>query len=94
MVLIGKVLGIGADWSLTDSKGIFSADTRYQLQTNDGANIFIQTFGPTYNDSAIGLHMLFETGSASYYWMNDIVAVGVLHSGGGGVSIDAYQINM
>jgi len=33
----GSVLNLGADWGLTDSKGTFSADTRYHLQTKDGS---------------------------------------------------------
>jgi hypothetical protein len=37
--------------------------------------------------------MVFETGSAAYWWVNDIVAIGILHAGGGGVTIDGYQID-
>ncbi|CAK1361894.1 unnamed protein product [Cercospora beticola] len=44
--LSGKVLDLGADWGLTDPQtGLFSADTRYNLQTYDGANLFLQTIG-------------------------------------------------
>jgi hypothetical protein len=78
---------------LTDSKGNYGPDTRYQLQTNDGANIFIRTFGPMQSDGTTGLHMLFETGSSTYWWLNDVVAVGVLTAGGSGVSINAFQVN-
>lgn len=88
----GKVLNLGADWSLTDSRGTFNADTRYQLQTNDGANIFIQTSGPAQKDGFIHLRGVFETGSADYWWLNDIVAVGVLKAGNGWVAIDMWQL--
>jgi hypothetical protein len=86
------VLNLGADWGLVDANGTFSADTRYQLQTSDGANIFIRTEGPAQSDGYIHLRLNFETGSAKYYWLNHIVAVGILKSGNGYVSIDAWQI--
>jgi hypothetical protein len=84
---------LGADWGLTDNKGTFNADTRYNLQTNDGANIFIQTSGPAQADGKLHLRMIFETGSEKYYWLNNIVAVGVLQPGNGYVVIDGWQIN-
>lgn len=85
-------MNLGADWGLTDRNGTFSADTRYQLQTDDGAHIFIRTNGPTQSDGRIHLHLNFETGSAKYYWLNNIVAVGILKSAAGGVAIDAWQL--
>jgi hypothetical protein len=86
-------MNVGADWSLTDSKGTFSPDTRYQLQTSDGANIFITTNGPGQPDGTSHLRVVFETGSSTYWWLNNIVAVGILRSGGGGVAIDVFQLN-
>jgi hypothetical protein len=72
--LNGKILNLGADWGLIDPRtGIFNADTRYQLQTNDGANIFIQTAGSEQPDGSSHLRMIFETGDEKYYWMNSIV---------------------
>ncbi|KAL2268046.1 hypothetical protein VTJ83DRAFT_2892 [Remersonia thermophila] len=91
--LSGKILNLGADWGLIDKDGLFSADTRYHLQTDDGAHIFIRTSGPTQPDGRIHLRILFETGSQKYYWLNNIVAVGVLKTGFGGVSIDAWQLS-
>ncbi|KAK4149242.1 hypothetical protein C8A00DRAFT_38163 [Chaetomidium leptoderma] len=91
--LSGKVLNLGADWGLVDTEGTFSADTRYQLQTDDGAHIFIRTSGPAQADGKIHLRMVFETGSAKYKWLNNIVAVGVLTTGGGGVQIDGWQLD-
>ncbi|KAK4040423.1 hypothetical protein C8A01DRAFT_15704 [Parachaetomium inaequale] len=88
----GKVLNLGADWGLVDKDGTFSADTRYQLQTNDGAHIFIRTAGPAQTDGKLHLRMEFETGSADYYWLNKIVAVGVLTTGNGYVLIDGWQL--
>jgi hypothetical protein len=63
------------------------------MTTSDGASIFIQTSGPSQSDGKIHLRMIFETGSSTYAWLNEIVAVGILTSGGSGVSIDAWQLN-
>lgn len=88
----GKVLNLGADWGITDPKGTFSADTRYQLETDDGANVFIQTNGPAQADGKLHLRMTFETGNEKYYWLNNIVAVGILQPGNGYVVIDGWQL--
>ncbi|KAK4888678.1 hypothetical protein LTR27_012464 [Elasticomyces elasticus] len=78
--LSGKILDVGADWGLTDPQtGIFSADTRYNFQTDDGANIFLQTSGPSQKDGSLHLRAIFETGDKDYYWLNNVVAVGVLN---------------
>ncbi|KAF7190081.1 hypothetical protein HII31_08412 [Pseudocercospora fuligena] len=75
----GKILDLGADWGLTDPQtGLFSADTRYNLQTDDGANIFLQTSGPSVPAGGLHLRVLIETGDAKYYWLNNVVAVGAL----------------
>jgi hypothetical protein len=78
LLLSGKILDVGADWGITDPQtGIFTADTRYNLQTDDGNNIYIRTFGPSQVAGGLHLHLLFETGAKKYYWMNNIV--GKLH---------------
>jgi hypothetical protein len=78
---------------VTDSLGNFNPDTRYGLRTDDGANIYIQTSGPSKSDGHIHLRILFETGHANYTWMNEIVAVGILKAGTGYVAIDAWQLD-
>lgn len=61
--LRGKILDVGADWGVTDTQtGIFTADTRYNFQTDDGANIFLQTSGPAQKTGGLHLRLLFETG--------------------------------
>ncbi|MFH4233580.1 DUF3237 domain-containing protein, partial [Acinetobacter baumannii] len=35
----------GADWQIVDSKGLAIIDTRYLLETDDGALIYLQTKG-------------------------------------------------
>lgn len=88
----GKVLNLGADWGLLDRFGTFHPDTRYHLQTDDGANIFVRTEGPAQTDGTIHLHVHFETGHEDYYWLNNVVAVGVLRAGTGYVVIDTWQV--
>lgn len=87
------MLNLGADWGLIDKDGTFSADTRYHLQTDDNAHIFIRTAGPAQASGKIHLRMEFETGSSKYYWLNNIVAVGVLTAGNGYVAIDGWQLD-
>lgn len=41
----GKILNNGADWQLVDSNGVANIDTRYLLETDDGALIYLQTKG-------------------------------------------------
>lgn len=41
----GKILNNGADWQIVDSNGVAVIDTRYLLQTDDGALIYLQTKG-------------------------------------------------
>ena len=79
----GEILNLGADWGLTDPQtGIFSADTRYNFRTHDGANILLQTSGPAQPGGGLQLRVLFETGDKDYYWLNNVVAVGLLSSVG------------
>lgn len=76
----GEILDLGADWGLNDPQtGIFSADTRYNLRTHDGANIFLQTSGPGQPEGGLQLRVLFETGDKDYYWLNNVVGVGLLN---------------
>ncbi|KAL4792551.1 hypothetical protein BDV19DRAFT_392045 [Aspergillus venezuelensis] len=77
--LSGQILDLGADWGTVDPKtGIFSADTRYNLHTDDGADIFIQTSGPKAPSGNLHLRLMFETGHEEYYWLNSVLAIGRL----------------
>ncbi|KAI0478860.1 hypothetical protein GGR56DRAFT_689889 [Xylariaceae sp. FL0804] len=89
----GKILDVGGDWGLTDRFGTYHADTRYQLRTDDGADIYIRTAGPAQADGTLHLRATFDTGSPDYYWLNNIIAVGVLNSGDDYVVIDAWQLD-
>lgn len=74
--LSGKILDVGADWGVTDVQtGIFSADTRYNLQTYDGANLFLQTTGPSQPNGDLHLRVVIETGNKDYYWLNNVIGM-------------------
>ncbi|KAH7066724.1 hypothetical protein BKA63DRAFT_425393 [Paraphoma chrysanthemicola] len=90
----GKVLNLGADWLLTDAHGTARPDTRYNIQTDDGTYIYVQTEGPAINEGQVILRAKFETGvNETYAWLNDVVAVGVLTvAGENKVLIDMWDI--
>ncbi|KAJ4382512.1 hypothetical protein N0V85_008566, partial [Neurospora sp. IMI 360204] len=81
----GKV-GIGLDWGLTDGKGIFSPDAVYALHTDDNSTIMVTEKG-----HAPHVHILFETSSDKYAWLNGIVAYATGGPFEGGVGLDAWQ---
>lgn len=98
--LHGKVLDLGADWGLSDPQtGLFAADTRYNLQTDDGANIYIQTAGSRHPDGKLHLRIVLETGDKEYYWLNYVTAVGLLQrvreyeNGTYTLRIDAWNVS-
>lgn len=47
-LLSGTILNNGADWQVVTDDGLAIIDTRYLLQTDDGALIFLQTKGFRY----------------------------------------------
>lgn len=88
----GEVLDLGADWNYLDNQGRSHPDTRYQLRTDDGANIFIKTAGSSQPDGLLHLRGIYDTGSEKYFWLNYITAVGILTPGNGYVTIDMWYI--
>jgi len=46
--LHGRILNNGADWQVVTADGLAIIDTRYLLQTDDGALIYLQTKGYRY----------------------------------------------
>ena len=46
--LNGKLLNVGADWQTIFSSGLAELDTRYAMETNDGAVIEIINYGYRY----------------------------------------------
>ena len=87
------MLNLGADWRLTDKDGKIRPDARYNIQTDDGTWIYVQTEGPTQSDGRTLLRGKFETATnGTYNWLNDVVAVGILtRNGTEGVFIDMWE---
>ncbi|TLD33526.1 hypothetical protein PspLS_01201 [Pyricularia sp. CBS 133598] len=85
-LLKSKVLPVGGDYALFDSNRFMTLDVRQTFQTDDGA--LIQVFetdrtqpgaGHGGNITTAYVQLAFETGAAAYAWINQAVAVGVLH---------------
>jgi feruloyl esterase len=95
--LRGTVTNLGADWGVTDERKVFFPDTRYNLRTDDGVDIYIQTYGPTQPDLRTLLRGTFEVGKGTKYeWLNYVMATGVLRRSedfGNYVVIDMWQVS-
>ncbi|KAF3006895.1 hypothetical protein E8E13_011109 [Curvularia kusanoi] len=93
--LSGTVLSLGADWRLTDAQGKIRPDARYNIQTDDGSFISVNTEGvpSAAGDGRTVLRGRFETSTqGKYAWLNDVVAVGVLtRNGTESVLIDMWE---
>lgn len=85
----GKIPAAGGDWGLTDSKGAFSPDAMYVLQTADGASVLVRGQGHVPYEA-----VLFETGSDKYAWLNSAVAIGMARQIPGGISMDVFQVQV
>ena len=103
---------INLDWEIVrDHNGDQQTaylDTRYNLQTHDGATIYLQTTGTRtgkksvlekLGDGKIGpgeyrmrLHVTAETGDERYSWLNQAVMIASAGRVGGQVIYDAYQV--
>ncbi|KAK1750168.1 hypothetical protein QBC47DRAFT_407399 [Echria macrotheca] len=94
--LKGTVLPVGADWALIDANnpnGTFTVDVRQTFKTDDGAVIQVFETGSTQPDGSAHVRLTYETGDPKYYWMNSIVAVGVLHGlSPTTLTIDTWQL--
>ncbi|KAK0708646.1 hypothetical protein B0H67DRAFT_495573 [Lasiosphaeris hirsuta] len=95
----GKVLPIGADWELIDANnepnGTLTVDVRQTFQLDDGAVIQVFESGSTQTDGTAHVRLTYETGSAKHYWVNSIVAVGIIHvltDPPGSLTINAWQL--
>lgn len=97
--LSGTIMNLGADWGVIDTNDTFFPDTRYSLRTDDGADIYIQTAGPTQADGRTLLRGIFQTGHPDYLWLNYIVGNGILRRPTGNdtgkyVLIDMWQVTL
>lgn len=72
--ILGTVLNLGADWGLSDSTESFFPDTRYNLHTSDGYDVYIRTRGAYQPDGTAYLSGQFEASrDQPYNWMNNVV---------------------
>jgi len=76
--LKGTVLPIGGDWALIDANGTVVADVRQTFKTDDGAIIQVFETGVTQPDGSSWVRLTYETGHEKYYWLNSVVAIGIL----------------
>ncbi|QYS99416.1 hypothetical protein H0G86_006553 [Trichoderma simmonsii] len=85
-------MSVGADWRTIDANGTFRADARYQLRTNDSADIFIHVTGLSQPNRQVLNRITFETGSDKYFWLKKIVAVGISTLGQTTVAVDVWEM--
>lgn len=92
--MLGTVLAAGGDWNLQDSQGNFHPDVRETFQTDDGAYIQIYQTGSGPQAGGVAyVHLSFVTGSQKYYWLNKVVAGGILKPvSDTAVTIDGWQV--
>ncbi|KAK4652757.1 hypothetical protein QC762_500462 [Podospora pseudocomata] len=83
---ISGTVGKGLDWGLTSRQGVFSPDALYSLHTDDNATILIFEKG-----HAPHVHILFETASPKYEWLNSAVAYATGGPNEVGVGLDVWQ---
>lgn len=72
--------------------GIFTADTRYNGVTDDGADLFFQTSGPKSPDGSLHLRIKIETGSEKYYFLNNVVGE-CMYRGSRGVLLSSRLVH-
>jgi hypothetical protein len=80
---------------LTDAKGEFAVDAYYQLRTSDNVDIFAHSQGPPQPagpGDRLKTRITLETGDENYYWVNNMLVVGVTTIGDGSLTVDAWQV--
>jgi hypothetical protein len=91
------LLSIGAEWGLVDSKGELLVDAYYQLRTSDNVDIFAHSQGPP-QPAELGdrlrTRITLETGDEKYYWVNNMLIVGITTVGDGVLTIDAWEVKL
>jgi hypothetical protein len=92
--MTGTIVAAGGDWILQDSRGDYHPDVREILQTHDGAYIQLYQTGSGPQAGGVAyVHLTYVTGSEAYYWLNKVVAVGILTPiSETEVTLDAWQV--
>lgn len=89
---------MGGDWALLDANNLsqnstVTIDVRQTFRTDDGADIQVFETGSSQPDGSAHVRLTYETGSPKYYWLNSIVAIGILRPvGNDSLTIDAWQV--
>jgi len=93
--LKGTVVAAGGDWNLQDTQGNYHPDVRETFLTHDGAYIQLYQTGSGPQPGGVAyVHLSFVTGSQTYYWLNKVVAVGILTPvSATEVTLDAWQLD-
>jgi hypothetical protein len=90
----GTISHLGADWLYTDTFGVPIPDTRYNLLTDDGVNIYIRTSGAGLKDGRYQLRGFFSTGDEKYRWLTYIISYGIVSfdPASGSVQIEMWTV--
>jgi hypothetical protein len=104
----GSVVGAGADWALVGPDGYNRLDVRAQVQTDDGAVLYLAYTGllemneavqqalaggeTQFDDQYFRTTPTIETGHPDYAWVNTTVFVGRGRMVEGGVEYEVYRV--
>jgi hypothetical protein len=71
-----------------------TADVRQTFKTDDDSYIQIFETGTLQLDGTVHVRLTYETGSQKYYWLNSIVAVGIIRLlSQTEITIDTWQVS-
>jgi len=74
--------------------GTLVQDVRQTFKTDDGHYIQVFETGATQSDGSAYVRLTYETGSEKYYWLNSIIAIGILRVvGTSDLTIDTWQVS-
>ena len=94
--LKGTIVPPAGDWILERTDGSRVLDVRALLQTEDAQTIFVSWRGVAYTqaDGRLFARILpmFETQSATYSWLNDVVGVGLYLPAPGKIRYRVFRI--
>ncbi|KAK4213436.1 hypothetical protein QBC37DRAFT_374102 [Rhypophila decipiens] len=91
--IAGKMLALGADWSLSTQNGYSYSDMRAHIRAMDNSNIYLQMSGVMQGANGIILvRGTFQTGSKDFWWMNYAFAFGVMKPSPTGFTVDMWHM--
>jgi hypothetical protein len=94
--LNGTVLAGGSDQAIIDKEGKFHVNSRFNLRTSDGADIYVRASGVQQPEGYAYGSIVLETGHEDYYWLNHAFLVDVSRAVENSTSIyiDVYQVSV